>query len=847
MSGMAGHGIRSNKVAGFPGAKNQFSGMMFMASKQSRSGVGRRAARQTKYRSGMKAWVLALSLASGTAPVAVMAQETPVRISITAQSLDNALVQLGEQASLQIFYLPEVVRGLTAPAVSGNMTPDEALRRLLAGTGITFGRNGRNVSLSRPDAARTTQLEAVTVQGVQDGTTEGTGSYTATGPSAMSTGLGLSLRETPQSISVVTDQRMKDQNLTQLTDVANQTAGLIVEQGGNVGSDSSSIYSRGFAVDTYMIDGVKLVSSYSSIFQSQDMALYDRVEVVRGATGLMNGVGSPAGAINMVRKRPFADFRAELTLDGGSWGYKRGMFDLSSPLNEAGTVRGRMVVMGQDSDSYIDRFNDKRKVFYGVIEADVTDNTQLRAGVSYQRMDLSGNSRGGMPAYATDGGRIEWSRSDSAASSWAYSRRHATAYFIEAEHRFANEWQVKATLSRTITDADEVVGYLGGTPDRITGAGTNIWATRWEYKPQQDVANLAANGAFTLFGRKHDAAFGLNFSRVDYTSPSYTNWWHTGWNGTIANIYDWDGSVPVRPENPAIGTHGTDERNNGAYASFRLRPTDELSVILGSRYLDWRRSTTDYLYATGVTEETRRTAHEIVPYAGITYDLNDNWTAYASYTKIFLPQNNKTVTGAYIDPLSGDSYEAGVKGEFLDGRLNVAAAVYEVKENNKAIAIPNTYAPDGSQAYEAKSGTRTRGFEVEASGMVMTGWELAASYAYNRTVDSDGIRINTGIPKSVAKLYTTYRLDGVVNGLTVGGGLRWQSEIYNDKLGPNGDQRFTQPSYAVVDLLARYEVNKHLSASLNVHNLFDKYYYTNAGNSYYGAPRSFSVSLTGRF
>lgn len=806
------------------------------------------AGRQRRW-SGLRALALAASLTAAGAPATGRAQEAPVRVSIAAQPLDHALAQLGEQAGLQIFYLPEIVRGLMAPPLSGSMTPDEALQGLLAGSGLTYGRNGRNVSLSRPAAttSQTTQLETVTVRGVQDSATEGTGAYTATGPSSMSSGLGLSLRETPQSISVMTDQRMKDQNLTQLTDVANQTAGLIVNQGGNVGSDSSSIYSRGFAVDTYMVDGVKLVSSYSSIFQSQDMALYDRVEVVRGATGLMNGIGSPGGAINMVRKRPFADFRTEVTLEGGSWGYRRGLFDVSSPLNTEGTVRGRMVVLAQDADSYIDRFSDKRKVFYGVIEADVGDNTQLRAGVSHQRLDLSGSSRGGMPAYAADGGRLEWSRSDSAAASWAYSRRHATSIFVEADHRFANDWQLKASLSRTTTHSDEVIGYLGGTPDRLTGAGANIWATRWEYKPKQDVANLTATGTFTLFGREHDAAMGLNFSRVDYTSPSYSDWTHAGWNGNIANVFVWDGNVPVQPANPSIGTHGTDERNNGAYASVRLRPTDELSVILGSRYLDWRRNTSSYRYVNGAVTESRRTEHEIVPYAGVTYDLNDNWTAYASYTKIFTPQNYKTISGGYIDPLSGDSYETGVKGEFLDGRLNIGAALYEVKENNKAIAIPNTYAPDGSPAYEAKSGTRTRGFEVEVAGMMMRGWELAASYAFNRTVDSEGLRINTGVPKSVAKLYSTYRLDGVVDGLTVGGGLRWQSQIYNDKQGPKQDQRFTQSAYFVVDLLARYEINKNFSASLNVHNLFDKYYYTNAGNSYYGAPRSFKLSLTGTF
>src|SRR5690606_33348435 len=182
--------------------------------------------------------------------------------------------------------------------------------------------------------------------------------------------------------------------------------------------------------------------------------------------------------------------------------------------------------MAQDSDSYIDRLTDKRKLFYGVIEADLSEQTLLRAGVSHQRMDLSGNARNGMPAFAADGQRIVWSRSDSAAASWAYTRRHATSYFVDVEHELASDWRLKASLSHIVTDADEVVGYLGGAPDRLTGAGTNIWATHWEYKPKQSVLDLAANGSFTLFGREHDAAFGVNFSRVNYTSPAYTNWYH---------------------------------------------------------------------------------------------------------------------------------------------------------------------------------------------------------------------------------------------------------------------------------------------------------------------------------
>ncbi|GAA5233126.1 TonB-dependent siderophore receptor [Verticiella sediminum] len=734
-------------------------------------------------------------------------------------------------------------------------TPDErrashttvGLRALPLAMVLAYAATPDIASAQNTGQDEATQLAPVVVYGTTGSSTGGTGAYTATGPSSLSSGLDLTLRETPQSVSVITSQRMQDQNLTQLTDVANQTPGLVVSQGGNVGSDSSPIYARGFAIDTYMIDGTRMTGSYSSIYQSQDMSLYDRVEVVRGAAGMMNGVGAPGGAINMVRKKPFDDFRASATVDLGSWRSRRGSVDLSTPLNETGSVRARMVATLQDSDAYIDRFNDRRKVFYGVVEADLGSATVLRGGISHQRHDLTGHSRGGLPAYASDGERLYWSRSDSAAADWASSRRHETSLFADLEHRFANGWQLRLNAGHTITDSDELVGYVGGTPDRHTGAGANIWATHWVYKPKQDALNLAANGSFSLFGREHEAAFGANWSRTRYESPSYTNWSHAGWDQNIPDIFNWDGSYPAEPYNPAVGTHGIDERNNGLFGSLRLRPADALAVIVGTRWVDWRRDQLSYNYASGVNSGILRAERKFVPYAAVTYDLSDQWTAYTSYTTIFTPQNNMTVDGDYIDPLSGESYEAGVKAAFFDERLNLGAALYQIRENNKAIAIPDTYAPDGSQAYEAVSGARTRGFEIELSGQVRPGWEIAASFARNSTQDREGERINTNLPQSMAKLFTTYRMDGLVDGLTLGGGVRWQSKIYSENQGPNQDATFTQPAYAVVDLLARYDISPRLSTALHVYNLFDKSYYLSTGSSYYGSPRAFVVSLTGRY
>lgn len=777
---------------------------------------------------------------------------SPVNVDIAAQPLDKALGVLAQQTGAKIVFSTALTEQRRGTAVRGQVTIEQALQQVLAGTGLVARPNGQGgytvVAQPAEPASDGATLAPVVVTAQTDRASEGTGSYTARSTNT-ATGLGLSLRETPQSVSIITRQRMEDQGLTQLTDVAAQTAGLSISQGGNMGSDSSPIYSRGFSVDNYMIDGVKLLGSYSSIFQSQDMALYDRVEIVRGATGLMNGSGTPSAGINLVRKKPTSVFQASARIEAGSWDYRRADVDISAPLNEAGSLRGRVVAAMQDAKSYIDRLNEDRKVFYGVLEADLTPVTVARAGVSHQRHDSTGHARGGLPAYASDGSRLYWDRSDSAAANWAYSRRHSTTAFTELEHMLDNGWELKATLSRTITDSDEVLGYAsGGYPNRATGTGAIMYASRWRYKPRQDAIDLSAKGQFSLFGRKHDLAFGATMARsVENHSPNFTGWSPAGWSNAVPDIFNWDGNVPVEPYNPAIGWRDADDRSNSLFASMRLRPTDAFSVIVGSRVIDWRRTTSSHRFATGITTTTRlQESGEVVPYAGLVFDFSEHWSAYASYTTIFQPQTSKTITGEYLPPLLGNSREIGVKGAFFGNRLNIGAALYDTKEDNKAMAIPNVFAPDGSQAYEAQSGTRSRGFELEVAGQLQRNWELTASFARNMSKDRLGARLNTNVPQNTAKLFTTYRLPGVGNGLIIGGGVRWQSDIYTDNLGPL-KARFIQPSYAVVDLMARYAITKDLMATVNLYNVFDKTYYTSTGNSYYGAPRAIRVGLEARF
>ena len=723
-----------------------------------------------------------------------------------------------------------------------------AIRTILWGAPITLIQVSAFAESKLNDTSKVSenQLPTITVVANTDTpVTELTGLYTAKATTA-STGLTLSLKETPQLVSVITRQQMEDQNLTQLTDVVAQAAGLTINQGGNIGSDNSPIYARGQQVDNYLLDGVKLLSSYSNIFQSQDTVLFDRVEIVRGANGLMTGAGTASASINMVRKKPLQDFKASVSASAGSWDTYRTDIDVSSPLNQSGNIRGRAVLGYQDGDSYIDRYSEERKVAYGVIEADLTDRTKASIGVSYQQIDISGIARGGLPSYYNDGTLINWSRSDSAAASWAYSNRATTGYFADIEHQFNEYWKLKGTVARTITASDEVVGYTYSYAgiDKQTGAGAMLYATRWDYEPTQDLFNLTLNGSFDLFNQTHDVIIGTTYTKSENERPTYSGWNNgMSWDGNLDNIFSWNGSNPNRPATQIDGWYGSDETSKSVFGAMRLKPTDDLAVILGARVEDWQRIKKDHSNTSNTTEITSQEENgEVIPYISLTYDLTDHWTTYASYTNIFLPQDKKTITGSYIDPLTGNSTEFGIKGEFFDKQLNVGAAIYQTKEDNKAIAldIPST---DGSTVYRAESGTESRGIELEATGKITNLWQISASFSRNLSQDSNGDTLNSNIPNNTAKLFTTYTLPYLNEALTIGGSLRWQSKIYSDETRPNFVDTFTQNSYTLVDLMARYKINDNLLLNFNLNNLFNEKYHLATTNSYYGAPTNFRVGV----
>ena len=809
----------------------------------------------------LSSFALALGVIAGGAwaQAPAPADSAAVEWRQPAQPLGSALTALAVHTGLLVGVDAEVVRGKQAPAIQGRYTPRQALLLLLEGSGLEAVRGasgGYTVRAAAPapraEAASDEQhasggsLETVTVTAGRDTVTEGTGSFTTDGPISTATRLPLTLRETPQSVTVITRQRMEDQSIRQIGDVLRQTTGLSFVQNGNAGSDGNSVYSRGFLVENYQVDGIPQTGSW--LTQTGDLAPYDRVEVVRGATGLLNGVGTPAATVNLVRKRPTQAFQALASISAGSWNYYRGEVDIGGPLNEAGTVRGRIVAAVQDNESWIDRYEEKKQIFYGIVEADLTSATRLTAGLDLQQHDNDGAARSGLPLFFSDGSESHFDRSQSAAASWAHSYQDQRQFFVSLDHRFDNGWSAHAGFNQSKRSYDDVLGYaMRGYLDRATGAGLSLWANKWNSEPVQNAADFYATGPFEMFGRRHELVVGYNISRTKDQPPTYTGWSPPNYNAAIPNFYLWNGDYPREPFNPQTGNSETTTNQSGLYATTRLRPTDALSVILGARVSDWSEKTRKIPFAGKATFGSRSENGVVTPYAGLVYDLSDHWSVYTSYTDIFKPQTNKDLSGNNLAPLEGIAYEAGVKGSFYNDQLNLSAAVFQIEQDNLAVAIPNQFAPDGSAAYRAAQGTKSRGYEFEAAGEVMPGWQIGSGFSRSVARDAAGVRLNTQVPNELFKLFTTYRIAGIGNGLVVGGGVNWQSETYTSNLGPSGKARFMQPSYATLDLMARYPISKSLSVSVALNNVFDKTYYTSTSSSFYGAPRNLLVTLRGSF
>lgn len=654
--------------------------------------------------------------------------------------------------------------------------------------------------------------------------------------------LNLTLKEIPQSVSVVTQQRMQDQGLTTLVEVAENVTGITVNR---YETNRGGLYSRGFVVDNYIIDGIpttySLPWSSGEIFSST--AIYDHIEVVRGATGLTTGAGNPSAAINMARKRATSkEPAANIEVSGGSWNNYRVMGDIGNSLNDSGSLRGRAVAQYEQGDSFTDLLSKERLTLLLTGEADLTESTLLSAGVSYQEDDPRGPMWGGLPVFFSDGSRTHLSKSATTTQDWTRWNVKYTNWFADLTQKINDDWNVKLSYAHGKREAESKLFYVSGNPDKTTGLGLSGFAGSYKVNVDQDNITLQTDGVFNLFGRDHKAVVGYQYSNQEFEALG-----RSGTTEAVGSIYDWNASLPEPIWSAWTPSESYTVKQNAIFAATQLSLLDPLKLIIGGRV-------TDYEKDLGSTASQIKYEHEFIPYAGLIYDINQNYSAYASYTSIFQPQDQRDFNNNYLDPIKGNSTEIGLKSSWFDNRLNGSLALFDIKQDNLAQAVGQIERPNGTLEtyYKAAKGAESKGFELEVSGQVTPNWNVTAGYSQYKATDVNDADINTQLPRKLIQTYTSYQLPGKLSDLSIGGGVNWQSDTYviasNAPAGAN--PRIEQGSYALVNLMAKYKINKDFSAQLNVNNVFDKGYYgvfPAYGQITQGAPRNATLTLRYQF
>ncbi|MBB3184251.1 outer membrane receptor for ferric coprogen and ferric-rhodotorulic acid [Halomonas fontilapidosi] len=684
-------------------------------------------------------------------------------------------------------------------------------------------------------------LETVTVEAeALSIITEGTERYRVPLTSS-ATRLDLTPRETPQSVSTVTRAQMDDFNLDTTNDVLESTPGVTVER---LETDRTYYTARGFEISNFQVDGLRVPMPYNNVHGDMDTAIYDRVEVVRGATGLMSGSGNPAATVNFVRKRPTYEPQASVSASVGSWEQRRLEADVAGPLDDAGRLRGRLVAAGMESDSYLDRLSRERGLLYGVLEADVTDSTLVTLGHTWQQNNTDGNMWGSLPLYDSAGDPTGYDVETSSAPDWSYWDVETRRSFLEVQQELGERWSLKGTLTHLDMLSDTQLFYIYGTPDASNGriSDDQLTLSRYDRHLEQWVADLHAKGDVEAFGRTHQLVVGTDWSqsRNQQLSRYPTADFDAGGQG-LPPLDDWNGDYPEPDAWVAYPTTLGDAtvKERSLYGAAKLDLAERWTAVAGAR-LSWADAVGEQY---GSSQETD-VDNELTPYAGLIYDVTDWTSLYASYTEIFDPQTEINRNGDFLDPVEGASYELGFKASVFDGAADASLALFRTEQDN--LAQPAGTRPDGTAIYKGGDGITSEGVEVTLAGELAPGWQASVGYTYLEIEDADGEATNTYIPRHLVRATTSYR-PAALDALKVGARLRWQDDIERDRDFAEGKTR--QEGYALVDLMASYDFSDNLTGSLNLNNVTDEAYLTSLkwDQAFRGAPRHVMANLTWRY
>ena len=798
-----------------------------------------------EWREETRAPEFGLPLRSSSAPTQ-LAQGTAARhFEIPSGDLQAALLAFSQQAGLQLLYPAGLTAGHRTQGVQGDYTPAQALDLLLAGTGISHRFTEANsVTLERAAAQEEggpQKLGTITVESAPPyaGQYEVDEGFKAEFQSS-ATKTPLPIRQTPQSVSVVTQDSLEERQAQDLGQALETVAGVNQYSGTGPYAGKSP-----FGFDEVQIRGVTLDGALDiredgfvspTFFSQPDLAIYERVEAVKGPSSVLYGRGSAGGFINRVRKKPLPEVQVETTAEAGSFDHYRGEADVTGPMFESERLRGRLVAVYEDAGSFVDDVESERAVVAPSLEVDVTESTRLLLQGLYQKDRFIPNP--GFPLQS-DGNKFRAPNiSRSLFVGVANEDKNEWEVFsgsAQVEQQLGENWLATVRLNKSAQNSPiDMDSYAYG----INANGdVNLYSAAFDFDTDTWSGEFKLDGKLEVFDRPTNVTFGL-----DHLDNERARTDAYAFLGT-ANIYDENFDFPAQPMTVSRDAV-THVKSTGVYGQVMFEPIDRLHILVGGRH-DWADSS--YIDNLADTEREKKD-RAFTGRVGVTYDVLDNVSVYGLYAQSFSPVTAIGSGGEILDPEEGEIWEAGVKTEWLDGKLGANLAVFRIERTNVPIPEPG---PGGDNVSGGLQ--RSHGVELELNGEPLPGWNVSSG---GILLDSEFVEeddpFHGSKPAGAADwqvgLFTSYELqDGPLKGLGLGGGLF--------AIGDRGVSPF-QPGieldgYERVDLKAFYNGIEPFKIALQVRNLFDEKYVEGADRSgayaQFGSPRAVLLTVSAKW
>ena len=678
-------------------------------------------------------------------------------------------------------------------------------------------------------AAQTEGLETVHIKGQRSYNaiaTEKNGDYSSFA-ATVGTKIPASLREIPQSVSIITNQQVKDRNVDTFDQLARKTPGLRVLSNDD---GRSSVYARGYEYSEYNIDG--LPAQMQSINGTlPNLFAFDRVEVMRGPSGLFDSSGETGGIVNLVRKRPTKTFQGHVAAGFGTHKQYKAEADVSGSLNADGSVRGRVMAQTVGASPRPAEKNNHHETFYAAADWDINPDTVLGAGYLYQQRHLAPYN--GLPADA-DGKLPSLPQHAFVGADWNKFKMHSHDVFADLKHYFGNGGYGKVGMRYSDRKADSNYTFAGSSLDKAgkaaaAGLGTDI-------KQKAFAFDASYSQAFSLGETANEFVVGADRNRFRSTneqgrstlskSVALDDFRALPYNGILQN---------ARAGNKGFNHSVTEENldETGLYAKTVFRPLEGLSLIAGGRVGHHKIESGD-----GKTLH-KASKTKFTSYAGAVYDIDGSNSLYASASQLYTPQTNLDADGNLLKPRQGNQFEVGYKGSHMDDRLNTRVSFYRMKDKNAAAPLNPK---DRNTRYSALGERVMEGVETEISGAITPKWQIHAGYSYlHSQIKTASNSRDDGIfllmPKHSANLWTTYQ---VTPELTIGGGVNAMSGITSSAGMHAG-------GYATFDAMAAYRFTPKLKLQVNADNISNRRYYARVGgtNTFNipGSERSLTANL----